>query len=157
MQVCFLLLDLCSDKKHHDPLLLDRLYFLCFSSHHFQHTHAFFFCPAVVIFPYVCKALSLSCCSLSFQQCLVTSQSTRQCSLTPAKMAPSPSPTPSSPALQTSSSSSCPALRPVRWHSLHAELKFNLTAALKANETVMWCTNVYTEHLPHYLGVVTLS
>ncbi|KAG7483486.1 transcription initiation factor TFIID subunit 4-like isoform X1 [Solea senegalensis] len=48
----------------------------------------------------------------------VTSQTTRQCSLTPAKMVPSPSPTPSSPALQTSSSSSssssssCPALRP---------------------------------------------
>ncbi|XP_037549919.1 transcription initiation factor TFIID subunit 4-like [Nematolebias whitei] len=50
------------------------------------------------------------------QQCPVTSHTTRQCSLTPAKMAPSPSPTPSSPALQTSSSSSssssCPALRP---------------------------------------------
>ncbi|KAM4593936.1 transcription initiation factor TFIID subunit 4 isoform 2-T2 [Odontesthes bonariensis] len=44
----------------------------------------------------------------------VTSQTTRQCPLTPAKVAPSPSPTPSSPALQTSSSSSssCPALRP---------------------------------------------
>ncbi|XP_027871925.1 transcription initiation factor TFIID subunit 4 isoform X2 [Xiphophorus couchianus] len=45
-----------------------------------------------------------------------TSQTTRPCPLTPAKMAPSPSPTPSSPALQTSSSSSssssCPALRP---------------------------------------------
>ncbi|XP_028257061.1 transcription initiation factor TFIID subunit 4 isoform X1 [Parambassis ranga] len=49
------------------------------------------------------------------QQSPVTSQPTRQCPLTPAKMAPSPSPTPSSPALQTSSSSSsssCPALRP---------------------------------------------
>ncbi|XP_069029504.1 transcription initiation factor TFIID subunit 4-like isoform X2 [Embiotoca jacksoni] len=47
----------------------------------------------------------------------VTSQTTRQCPLTPAKMAPAPSPTPSNPALQTSSSSSsssssCPALRP---------------------------------------------
>ncbi|KAM9766164.1 transcription initiation factor TFIID subunit 4 isoform 2-T2 [Menidia menidia] len=47
----------------------------------------------------------------------VTSQTTRQCPSTPAKMAPSPSPTPSTPALQTSSSSSsssssCPALRP---------------------------------------------
>ncbi|XP_072236261.1 transcription initiation factor TFIID subunit 4-like isoform X2 [Leuresthes tenuis] len=44
----------------------------------------------------------------------VTSQTTRQCPLTPAKVAPSPSPTSSSPALQTSSSSSssCPALRP---------------------------------------------
>ncbi|KAF7658422.1 hypothetical protein LDENG_00012750 [Lucifuga dentata] len=45
----------------------------------------------------------------------VTSQTTRQCPLTPAKMVASPSPTPSSPALQTSSSSSsssCPALRP---------------------------------------------
>ncbi|XP_070759939.1 transcription initiation factor TFIID subunit 4-like [Enoplosus armatus] len=48
----------------------------------------------------------------------VTSQTTRQCSLTPAKMVPSASPTPSSPVLQTSSSSSssssssCPALRP---------------------------------------------
>ncbi|XP_054588585.1 transcription initiation factor TFIID subunit 4 isoform X2 [Nothobranchius furzeri] len=47
-----------------------------------------------------------------------TSQTTRQCSLTPAKMAPAPSPTSSSPALQTSSSSSslssssCPVLRP---------------------------------------------
>lgn len=55
-----------------------------------------------------------------FQQSPVTSQTSRQCPLTPAKMAPSPSPTPSSPALQTSSSSSssssssCPALRPVR-------------------------------------------
>ncbi|KAM4593939.1 transcription initiation factor TFIID subunit 4 isoform 5-T5 [Odontesthes bonariensis] len=48
------------------------------------------------------------------QQSPVTSQTTRQCPLTPAKVAPSPSPTPSSPALQTSSSSSssCPALRP---------------------------------------------
>ncbi|XP_074521884.1 transcription initiation factor TFIID subunit 4 isoform X1 [Halichoeres trimaculatus] len=48
----------------------------------------------------------------------VTSQTTRQCSLTPAKMVPAASPAPSSPALQTSSSSSssssasCPALRP---------------------------------------------
>lgn len=55
-----------------------------------------------------------------FQQSPVTAQTSRQCPLTPAKMAPSPSPTPSSPALQTSSSSSssssssCPALRPVR-------------------------------------------
>ncbi|KAM6942993.1 transcription initiation factor TFIID subunit 4 [Xenentodon cancila] len=49
------------------------------------------------------------------QQSPVTSQTSRQCPLTPANMAPSPSPTPSSPALQTSSSSSsssCPALRP---------------------------------------------
>ncbi|XP_072236260.1 transcription initiation factor TFIID subunit 4-like isoform X1 [Leuresthes tenuis] len=48
------------------------------------------------------------------QQSPVTSQTTRQCPLTPAKVAPSPSPTSSSPALQTSSSSSssCPALRP---------------------------------------------
>ncbi|XP_032417526.1 transcription initiation factor TFIID subunit 4 isoform X1 [Xiphophorus hellerii] len=50
------------------------------------------------------------------QQSPATSQTTRPCPLTPAKMAPSPSPTPSSPALQTSSSSSssssCPALRP---------------------------------------------
>ncbi|KAM7014749.1 transcription initiation factor TFIID subunit 4 isoform 1-T1 [Tautogolabrus adspersus] len=46
----------------------------------------------------------------------VTPQTSRQCSLTPAKMVPAASPTPSSPALQTSSSSSssssCPALRP---------------------------------------------
>ncbi|XP_014858321.1 PREDICTED: transcription initiation factor TFIID subunit 4-like [Poecilia mexicana] len=51
------------------------------------------------------------------QQSPATSQTTRPCPLTPAKMAPSPSPAPSSPALQTSSSStssssSCPALRP---------------------------------------------
>ncbi|XP_047219893.1 transcription initiation factor TFIID subunit 4-like isoform X4 [Girardinichthys multiradiatus] len=49
------------------------------------------------------------------QQSPATSQTTRPCPLTPAKMTPSPSPTPSSPALQTSSSSSsssCPALRP---------------------------------------------
>ncbi|PWA29033.1 hypothetical protein CCH79_00006204 [Gambusia affinis] len=51
------------------------------------------------------------------QQSPATSQTTRPCPLTPAKMAPSPSPTPSSPALQassssSSSSSSCPALRP---------------------------------------------
>ncbi|XP_072321995.1 transcription initiation factor TFIID subunit 4-like isoform X3 [Eucyclogobius newberryi] len=44
----------------------------------------------------------------------VTPQTNRQCALTPAKMTPSPCPPPSSPALQTpsSSSSSCPALRP---------------------------------------------
>lgn len=55
---------------------------------------------------------------LSFFQSPVTAQTTRQCTLTTAKMVPSaPSPL-SSPALQTSSSSSsassCPALRPVR-------------------------------------------
>uniref|UniRef100_A0A3P9IBH2 Transcription initiation factor TFIID subunit 4 n=1 Tax=Oryzias latipes TaxID=8090 RepID=A0A3P9IBH2_ORYLA len=47
----------------------------------------------------------------------VTPQTARQCPLTSAGMAPSPSPTPSSPALQTSSlssssASSCPAIRP---------------------------------------------
>lgn len=64
-------------------------------------------------------------CPLSFPQSPVTSQTTRQCTLTAAKMVPSASPAPSSPALQTSSSSSssstsssssssCPALQPVR-------------------------------------------
>ncbi|XP_077419139.1 transcription initiation factor TFIID subunit 4 isoform X1 [Vanacampus margaritifer] len=60
---------------------------------------------------------------VSTPQSPATSQTTRQCALTPAKVAPSPSPAPSSPALQTTSSSSsssstssfvtsCPALRP---------------------------------------------
>lgn len=60
-------------------------------------------------------------CLLSFLQSPVTAQTTRQCTLTTAKMVPSAPSTSSSPALQTSSSSSsstsatfCPALRPVR-------------------------------------------
>lgn len=75
-------------------------------------------------FPVCPFLLSASvCCPLSFLQSPVTSQTTRQCTLTAAKMVPSASPTPSSPALQTSSSSSsstssssssCPALHPVR-------------------------------------------
>lgn len=64
----------------------------------------------------------LLCCPLSFLQSPVTSQTTRPCALTAAKMVPSASPTPPSPALQTSSSpsasSSCAALHPVRLSTL---------------------------------------
>lgn len=71
------------------------------------------FCPFVLSASFQCL--------LSFLQSPVTAQTTRQCTLTTAKMVPSAPSTPSSPALQTSSStsssssaSSCPALRPVR-------------------------------------------
>lgn len=104
-------------------------------------THLCLFCPPVPLaqppvadvfilssFPVCPFLLSASLyCPLSFPQSPATSQTTRQCTLTAAKMVPSASPAPSSPALQTSSSSSsssstssssssssCPALHPVR-------------------------------------------
>lgn len=75
--------------------------------------------PALYGIPFCPFVLSPSfCCLLSFLQSPVTVQTTRQCTLTTAKVVPAAPSTPSSPALQTSSStssaSSCPALRPVR-------------------------------------------
>lgn len=97
-----------------------------------------------LFFPCNCLLLlHLFSVCIALLQSPVTSQTNRQ--LAPAKMAPSPCPTPSSPALQTpssSSSTSCPALRPVRY-SFYSNL-------------ILFCCNAFSS-LQFFVLVLMLS